>query len=327
MRGIEKASEVARAIMETIKPRKCKYCGSSNVVRFGHSKKSQRLRCKDCGRTFLDNEALPEMKTPVNQIAGALSMYYGGMSLNAIRRHLDQQYGNRPSDSTIYEWITRFTKEVVSKTKEYKPDVGDVWIADETVLKIGGKNVWFWDIIDAKTRFLLASHLSHTRTTKDALTLMKRAEARAGKAPELVFTDKLKAYLDGIELAWGFEAPMNTNLIERFHGSLKDRTKVLRGFKRLDTARLIMDGWLVHYNFFRPHETLKDRTPAEKAGVKYPYNNWDDVIREHQPISKPTAEHQPIGGEKLPHIQISERKRVRITPPVPPISPKRVRLP
>ncbi len=58
------------------------------------------------------------------------------------------------------------------------------------------------------------------RTTKDALTLMIKAEERAGKVPELVFTDKLQAYTDGIELAWGaetkhipskgFQAPMKT---------------------------------------------------------------------------------------------------------------------
>ncbi len=86
------------------------------------------------------------MKTPPQQIASALNMYYEGMSLNAIRRHLDQQYGNYPSNSTIYEWIDHYTDEAVKKARQYKPEVGDVWVADETVLKIGGKNYWFWDL-------------------------------------------------------------------------------------------------------------------------------------------------------------------------------------
>jgi transposase-like protein len=101
-----------------------------------------------------------KMKTPVRHIASALSMYYGGMSLNAIRRHIDQQYGYRPSESTLYEWLTRFSKKAIDKAKDYKPEVGDVWIADETILKIGGDKIWFWDVIDVKTRFLLASHMS-----------------------------------------------------------------------------------------------------------------------------------------------------------------------
>lgn len=35
----------------------------------------------------------------------------------------------------------------------------------------------------------------------------------------------------------------------------------------------------MHYNFFRPHESLKDKTPAEKAGLNFPYKDWEDVVR------------------------------------------------
>lgn len=53
----------------------------------------------------------------------------------------------------------------------------------------------------------------------------------------------------------------------------------MRGMKSIKTAKLLMDGWLVHYNFFREHESLGDRTPAEKAGIKFPYRNWLDVVK------------------------------------------------
>ena len=177
------------------------------------------------------------MKTSVDQVGSALNMYYEGMSLNAIRRHLDQMHKNYPSDSTVYDWIERFTKKAIKEAKGFTPDVGDVWVADETVLKIDGKNVWFWDIIDAKTRFLLASRVSRTRGTKDAKLLMEKAAERAGKVPKTVITDKLASYIDGIEQAFGADAKHiqskpfthwnSTNLIERFHGTLKDRTKVM----------------------------------------------------------------------------------------------------
>lgn len=78
-----------------------------------------------------------------------------------------------------------------------------MWVADETVLDIDGKNVWFWDIIDIKTRFLLASHMSKTRIILDARKLMRSASHRAGKTPKVILTDKLNAYLDGIELEFG----------------------------------------------------------------------------------------------------------------------------
>lgn len=268
-------------------PEQCKFCGSKRIVRYGHYQNVQRWYCKDCKRKFVDNDAPPKMKTPAVQIASALSTFYEGMSLNAIRRHLEQTYKNYPSDSTVYAWIVKYTKIAVAEAKKYTPIVGDTWVADETVLKIQG-NIWFWDIIDSKTRYLLASHLSTSRTTHDARVLMARAAQRAEKAPKVVITDKLQAYLDGIELNFGAEtkhiaakgltAQTNTNLIERFHGTLKARTKVMRGMKKRETAKLIMDGWLVHYNFFRPHEGLRNKTPAEKALIRFPFSNWLDVV-------------------------------------------------
>ena len=286
--------ELIKMMIKEEKDLKCKYCDSRNVVKFGTFKGVQRYFCKACKRKFTLSDTLLKMKTPIKQIASALSCYYGGMSLNAVSRHLEQQFGDKITNAGIYNWIIRFSKDAVEFTKDYTPNVGNVWIADETMLRIRGQKAWFWDIIDAKTRFLLASHMSLRRTTADALTLMKLAEARASKIPQLVFTDKLQAYLDGIELAWGadtkhipskgFVAPMNTNLIERFHGSLKDRIKVMRGMRKIETARLLLDGWLVYYNFFRTHETLRI-TPAEKAGVRFPYKNWMDIVKSQREIT------------------------------------------
>ena len=65
-----------------------------------------------------------------------------------------------------------------------------------------------------------------------------------------------------------FDIQNNTNRIERFQGTIKDRTKVVRGFKTLPTARLILDGFLIHYNFFKPHMSLVNKTPAEVAKVQ-----------------------------------------------------------
>ena len=70
-----------------------------------------------------------------------------------------------------------------------------------------------------------------------------------------------------------------TQIIERFHGILKDRTKVLRSFMRKGTVRIFTDGWLVHYNFFRPHPAVGDKTPAEAAGANAPFKSWTDVVK------------------------------------------------
>ena len=142
----------------------------------------------------------------------------------------------------------------MNEAERYKPSVGSIWVADETVLDIDGKNIWLWDIIDSKTRFLIATHMSYTRTSNDAEQLMKQAYERTGKIPRVIYTDKLRAYLEGIERVFGgdtshkqgapFDVENNTNAIERFHGTLKQRTKVMRGLKNIQSAIDFMDGFL-----------------------------------------------------------------------------------
>jgi transposase-like protein len=299
----------------------CKKCGSNAVVKFGTYKGKQLYWCKACKTKFKDDDTTFHMKTPAQQVSSALSMYYEGMSIEAVRRQLQQVYGKRPSSATVYEWIQKYTQYATDSVRGYHPKVGDKWVADETVLKIDGQNIWFWDIIDSKTRYLLASWVSTTRTTADAQQLMERAAKRAGKAPKEVITDKLHAYLDGIEIAYGgdtehrqgspFNVENNSNLIERFHGTLKARTKVMRGLKNIESAIDFTEGWLVHYNYLRPHISLKDRTPAEAAGIAYPYKNWDDIVRKHIPADKVVISHVRRGFHALPETRVSKARITR----------------
>jgi transposase-like protein len=267
------------------------------------------------------------MKTPSYQVSSALNMYYEGMSIKAISRNLKQEYGNMPSTATIYEWIQKYTQYATDSVKDYKPkQVGNTWIGDETVIEIDGQNVWLWDIIDEKTRFLLATRISRSRTTQDAQMLYDRAVKAAGKEPDKVITDKLASYLD---VRYGkdtehirskpFAVENNTQMIERFHETLKQRTKVMRGLKNIESAKDFIEGWLVHYNYLRPHTALNDRTPAEAAGIDYPYKNWADITR-HKPKGKIVIEHQPRNRERLLPTGIGGRRRVRVTPPVPRLS-------
>lgn len=272
----------------------CKYCGSPNVIKFGTFQGIQRYWCKDCKRKFADNKALPTMKTPIEHISTALSCYFGGMPLDAIQRHLQQQFSAYYTEMGIYNWIRRFSQEAVNRVKDFQPIVGDTWIADETVLKVGGRNIWFFDVIDAKTRYLLASRLTESRTTKDAALVMNEAKRRAGKSPKRIITDKLAAYIDGIGLVFGadtkhiqskpFTDVNSTNVIERFHGTLKDRARVVRGFKNMDTARLLTQAWLVHYNFFKEHTTLGNIPPAVKMGAT-PIKDWAEIVSQTKTIS------------------------------------------
>lgn len=319
---------------ETINQRNnpaCKYCHSSRVRKYGLYKAVQRYYCNACGSKFKDDDTTFHMKTPANQVTSALNMYYEGMSIKAIRRNLQQEQGNMPSTATIYEWIQKYTQYAIDSVKDYKPKkIGNNFVADETVIEIDGQNVWLWDLIDYDTRFLLATRISRSRTTRDAQILYDRAVKMAGKEPNKVVTDKLRSYLD---VDWGkdtehiqgrpFAVEDNTQIIERFHETLKQRTKVMRGLKNMESAHEFINGWLVHYNYLRPHAALDDKTPAEVAGIDYPYANWADIIRKHKPSSRIIIEHKPRGSAKLPPIQIGRpKKRLRISQKMPKITPR-----
>ncbi len=280
----------------------CKYCQSQNTRKFGTYKGVQRYFCNSCNRKFIANDNLFQMKTPAKQVSAAINMYYNGSSIKDISNQLQQDYGNHPSKKTVFEWIDKYTSTLLEVTKDLKPiKTGSRWIADETVLDVAGQKLWLYDIIDDDTRFVLATRLTTTygRTTNDARRLMEMAAKRAGKTPKEVVTDRNNSYLDGIELAYGADSEHllgtpfakadsgeSTSKIERWHETLKERYKVMRGLKNYESAKQFIDGFVAHYNFIRTNEALNNRTPADVAGVGYNFKNWYDIILMAKPQVK-----------------------------------------
>ena len=84
----------------------------------------------------------------------------------------------------------------------------------------------------------------------------------------------------------------------------------MRGLKNIESAIEFTQGWLAHYNYLRPHNALHDKTPAEVAGIDYPYKNWGAIIRNHVPNNKVVIDHVKRGFH-LPDTRVSRTRRVR----------------
>ena len=68
------------------------------------------------------------------------------------------------------------------------------------------------------------------------------------------------------------------NVLERMHGSIREREKIMRGIKVDDTPIIPMNQ--IYYNFVRPHMGLDGKTPAEMAGVGLEGDNkWGMLLR------------------------------------------------
>jgi putative transposase len=260
----------------------CKVCGSQHTVKDGKVKGVQRWECRTCGRKFLDNGARPGMKTPFHYVHFALTMYYGGMSLNTVCRQLQQKYNNYSSVSTVYEWINRYSHKVESEAVYFYPEVGDTWVIDETDLTIWGKQLCIWDVIDRDTGFLLASLVSQTCDTKDVQTLIEKATGKARKTPRVLIAGKLAPFIKSIqsesvadiqkELEYFFTVDDKTTTEdERFHPVFQNRVNLIRELKTIDKVIEFINGWLIYYNYFRPQEYLGGKRPAESANIECPY--------------------------------------------------------
>lgn len=132
---------------------------------------------------------------------------------------------------------------------------------------------------DRKTRFLLASKLSGFRDDNGAFQAFKEARANShDQFPEKVFVDGANAYKNvgvGMHVKnWnpqviakvGIKKPhANNNRIERLNGTLRERVKVSRGWKSMETP--LAEGQRIHYNFVKPHQALEGMTPAQRANI------------------------------------------------------------
>ena len=170
-----------------------------------------------------------------------------------------------------------------------KPNTGDVWSVDEMVLnvkdteKLNGKgfHVWLWNIIDPKTKFVLATVISKRRETSDARNVIEKGMETIPTKPSYVITDSLKSYESAIRnmLDDGRTAHVKTRSlkdgfanrpVERFNNEIRENTKTRRGLGNDKSAQKFADAQRINHNFIRGHTGLPNNiTPAEAAGDRF----------------------------------------------------------
>jgi len=272
----------------------CKYCNSEKVVKNGAIKGKQVYKCKDCGKRFFDNGKFAKMRNNKHLIVAALNFYYDGLSLRKAQRNLKQIFGEKITQVTILNWIKKYSLLVKEYVTTQVPQLTGYWHEDETMLGCEGRNIWFWEMIDEDTKFMVASHISNTRTFEDTVAIFKKGFQQSKVKPRAVFVDGCNAYKSAFNKVFytmrkdtrpeliqrvGIRARETNNVVERLHGTLKDRTRCMRGLHSYDSTKLLLEGWSVHYNCVRPHQTLGGKTPAQAARMQVP-NTWKGLIEE-----------------------------------------------
>ncbi len=235
------------------------------------------------------------MRSNPHAITVALDLYFKGVSLRKIADHL--KMFERVNVSNVCGM--QVGSEICGLMKDYvdtlHPELSRVFHADETKVNIRGQWVWLWHLMDGDTRFLLANHVSQGRTVADARAAFKEAKAVAKTDARVLLTDGLPSYGPAAQKEFpnavhvsgiGIQGRVNNNRMERYQGTFKERSKVMRAIKKPDSA--FIEGQRIYYDYLRPHTALDGKTPAQAAKIELGLadNRWSSLIK------KAAKEHQ-----------------------------------
>lgn len=282
---------------------KCQVCQSLDVIKFGfnyfNNSKVQKYKCLSCKRIFSDSAKLPRHHLTADMVSTCLDLYYQGLSYRGIRNHLRQNYGIKINHNTIYSWLQEYVPLIKKFVDKFQPKLSAVWQMDETFitfkgirpnLKLALNNGYYcWDCIDTTTRFMLDMYLGYDKTLGEGMQFFERIKNTIADEPEVIATDGNITYETCIKKYYPNTAHLqlkqisvepNTSFIERFHGSIKARTKVMRCFDEFAPCQTTLTGYQIYYNFLRPHMALDDKTPAQVAGIDLDLRQrWASLIR------------------------------------------------
>ena len=154
------------------------------------------------------------------------------------------------------------------------------------------------------SRYLVSSQYAKDRKNHTLNKVLGKAKQKVGDQVKMVSTDGLMGYPRVIKKTFGFRTHHGGKTaktskvihqviksdsggfnykIERFHNTLRERTKIMRGFHGcITSAQTLMKGFEIYYNWVRNHQSLEGKTPSEIAvpNVKIGNRNgWLELIQ------------------------------------------------
>jgi transposase-like protein len=288
-------AETAKALPEP--GPSCEVCHSGNVVgdgkRLNKSGAVPKFRCRACGACFSGKEGFHNRRSDPEMIAKALDLYFRGVSFRQVAEHFAQAYDLHLSPMTVYRWVAHYSALAAEWMNSQGAKVGETWHVDERVVNVDGEHFYLWNVMDAQTRFLLASRISKGRGVPEARAAFKQAKSATEVRPTELRSDGLPSYPVAIKREFGrpavpgearwtkkvhtgnrwsphrvvpsIRAAESNNILERLNGTSKDRTKTMRAYDNEGGASALSVGWQVHYNLIRDHLAL-GTTPGVAAG-------------------------------------------------------------
>ena len=205
-----------------------------------------------------------------------------GLSLRKTAQALNDIHGIKISHQQVANYLKTAAVCIKPFVDNYNYDIGNVFTADETYIKIRGIKGYIWFIMDAVSRSIIGYQLSDNRGVGPCILTMRMAFREfKDKLPEnfKFIADGYSAYLLAAQQffikkgnAFKFDITQViglTNddavsaefrpfkqLVERLNRTFKASYRVKCGFDNLDGANYDLALWVAYYNFLRPHSSL-----------------------------------------------------------------------
>ena len=206
-----------------------------------------------------------------------------GLSLRKTAQALNDIHGIKISHQQVANYLKTAAVCIKPFVDNYNYDVGKVFTADETYIKIRGIKGYIWFIMDAAKRSIIGYQISDNRGVGPCIMAMRMAFKHLKELPE-----KFKFIADGYsayplaaqqffiqsERKIKFDITQVIGLtnddevskefrpykqmIERLNRTYKASYRPTNGFHNIDGANYDLALWVAYYNFLRPHQHNKN---------------------------------------------------------------------
>jgi putative transposase len=285
-----------QVVIKPVNVQDCPIClVSDNVVKHGirnnKSGQIQKFFCKCCNKWFSINYGFEKMHSTPQMITAAMQLYFSNESYRNIKKFLELQ-GVKISHVAVYKWITKYVKLMDKYLEQIKPNVSNAWRTDELYFKVKGNTKFLYALMDDETRFWIAQQVGDSKYTEDVRPLLKKGKELTGKRPLALISDGARNFHRAYKKEFftvknprtkhishiRIHGDHNNNKMERLNGEVRDREKVTRGLKKVDSP--LLKGYQIYHNYIREHEGLNGKTPAEKCGIKIEgKDKWMTIIQ------------------------------------------------
>ena len=146
-------------------------------------------------------------------------------------------------------------------------------------------------LIDIKFFFWIAQQVADSKGLSDIRQMFRNSKQIVNVKPKTIISDGAQNFVRAIDREYAYENPrpihvrdirlggkVHNNKMERMNGEIRDREKVTRNLKSVNSP--VLKGLQIYDNYIRPHMTFNDKTPSEMAGIKVNgENKWKTLIQ------------------------------------------------